>query len=55
MSWGHDQRMEALKLLVSWDVQDSAHMWGLSPCPHLAQVTGSETGEVRELPPTGLS
>ena len=31
MSWGHDQRMEALRLLASWDVQEKIlHMCGVS-------------------------
>ena len=29
-----------------------ARVWGLLPRPHLAQATGSETGGVRQLPPT---
>lgn len=52
MSWGHDQRMAAVGLLHSWDVQERAlHIYRVSH--HTAPpLTGSETGGVRQIPPT---
>ena len=52
MSRGHDQRMEAVRLLHSWDVQErTLHIYRVSHHTALP-LPGSDTGGVRQIPPT---